>query len=377
MSISYNIQSISQEELTNKLSNTPALLADIFQTVESKSRAWRFFKVFNAILSFINSEVIYPTRDKLGKMAGCSVEVVSDAIKYLESKGWLREVQHRYNSSNIYRISIIFYHIPLRKLLARIFPACALFLKWEFAIRVNASGAIIQRTGILLYIREEKTKSKNKKKRQSCIISSSALGRVAEGGTNEPYSWGRDSAPSGSAASEPHNFYLQTPQPPTSGSQLIKGDGMRMIIAKVVDMVPLADEQLAALDDYSDAAIQHALNRLKSSKSVTNPAAYFMYILREDAGLEHLKPTGKWSSTSSSARTDSLKREARGELNDRYKAAEIEHCEKILALFDKLYVENPSEAERISNGLPSEKWSGSWGRPKSFELRLQKLKGLY
>lgn len=356
----YNNSSQSQQELINKLVEIPSLLADIFQVVQSKSRAWRFFKVFNAILSFINCKVIHPTRDQLAKMAGCSVDVVTDAIKYLELKGWLREVQHRYNNSNIYYISIIFYHIPLRKYLMRIFPACGLFLKWEYAVRVDAAGAVCQRTAILLYIDDKELIKKRKKKRQSCIITSSAFGRVGEAGKYEP-----------------PDYYLKTnKQPPTSGNQLIKGDGMRLIIAKVADMVPLADEQLAQLDVYTDDVIEESLRRYKQAKNVEKPVGFFMGIVRNVAGLEHLQPNGKWSSTSSQTKNqDSLKREARGALNDRYATAEITHCEKLLELFDKIAVEDPSEAQNIVARKPSDRWSLSWPSPDVLDFRLDRLRG--
>lgn len=317
MTISYNIHSQSQQELISKLVEIPALLAHIFQTVESKGRAWRYFRVFNVILSYINSKVIYPTREQLAKAAGCSVETVSEATKYLKEIGFLRDVKHRHNSSNIYYISYVFYHPGVRKYLSRLFPACAMFLKWDFEVRVSATGAVRQRTGILLYIEDYSYIKKTKKKRLSCIITPSALGRASSCETGEAASWGRVSAPLGSAASEPpYDYYYSSNQPPTSGSQLVKGDGMRMIIAKVADMVPLADEQIAQLDVYTDAAIQHALNKLKRAKSVRDPAAYFMYILRSDAGLEHQGPSIRQQLASSQTKDqDSHKREAKGALS--------------------------------------------------------------
>ena len=153
---------------------------------------------------------------------------------------------------------------------------------------------------------------------------------------------------------------------------------MRVSITKVAALVPLSDEQLATLDDYTDDVVNRSLKKFKEARNVEKPAAYFMGIVRNVAGLEHLQPNSTRSSTSSSeekTKTPQMVQQAVASLSDRYTQAEIEHCEKILGLFDRISIEDPVEAQKILNRQPSDRWSLSWGLPDSFERRLRKLKG--
>ena len=333
----YNTSSECQRIIKRKFPTQESFINHFIQFVTSKRSHSKILPVIDYLLSHINQNEIKLKNKTIAQAIGTDKGTVYRSVKALRKASliWTYRqkdpvLDDRYDALT-FEFPSYFYDPSVRIRLESFLKSMKLFLVWTLAISIDAAGRPIRETAYgfsYSYIREEKTKSKIKPKRQSCIITASGLGRASVSETGEAALRGRVSAPLGSAASEPPYFYYYYQQPATNSNREKERDGMRMILRKVVDMVPEVDEHLAQLDDYSDPAIQHALNKLKRAKNVRDAAAYFMYILKNDAQLEHQNPSIAQQLASSSTREKNHKQESRGELTTAQRYTLAQHYEQ-------------------------------------------------
>ncbi len=327
----YNILSKSQENLKQILGACPVFLDQILQFARSKAITKTFKKIFNFFLLLHNRyRSIYPGHEYIAKKVGCDERTVRRALSYFEAIGWIWWDQ-RYMDSNVYQIHPAFTVDKYRIYLKQIFSACSYFMLAQLYIPINAAGAVSDQNVRLLYSSE--------------VI-------IIEKTIRDPY--------------KRHHIthYLK--------NTLKKGSIMpnRLVVSEVMKVMDLSESQLLVLDQYNDSQIKRALERTVK-KQPNTPEPYFMSVLKSVQQEDVKKGNVKMKVESSIQ--DQV--EIRKALNDRYTLADIEHCEKILALFDRICNEDPVEANLIALGKPSKRWSLSWGTPASFELRLKKLKG--
>ena len=332
MLIEYLKEIRSQQRSSNYLlTYNPAIHHEILQTVASVRSNDKCLQVFNTILYFHNRyRDIYPTEQFIADRVGCSRRTVIRALSKLREWGWLW-TDARFNDSLIFYINPFFTVEKVRIYLRGVFNAFNYLMLAQLFIPINAAGAISKESVTLLYSSE--------------VI-------IIEKTIRDPY--------------KRHHItsYLK--------DTLKKGSIMpnRLVVSEVMKVMELSESQLLVLDQYNDSQIKRALERtVKKQPDRAEP--YFMSVLKS-VQQEDVKKGNVNVKVESSVQDQIAIRKA---LNDRYTLAEIEHCEKILALFDRICNEDPVEANLIALGKPSKRWSLSWGTPASFETRLKKHRG--
>jgi len=150
----------------------------------------------------------------------------------------------------------------------------------------------------------------------------------------------------------------------------------RRLVNEVLKYVELNDEDLFALDQYTDKQLESALFSVKK-KDLDKPAPYLMAILRNmNDKVKVNKPGVKRATTPEDTR------QVASALHDRYAKAEVVHCEKILQIFDRIWVEHEAVARSIViTGVAQLedncskhscfKWSNSWSRLEIVKKRLK------
>lgn len=376
----YNKHTQSQDKPIRILSESTDPLRDIFQTVESIRDNSDYIAIFDVLLNFQNNNRnIYAAQETIAQLAGCARATVNRAIKFFKEKGWLW-TQRRMNSSLIYFIDPIFRKEDIRRRLVYIFKSCMRVMATLLVVSVNAAGHALPETVTLLFNKEyviaplknlpdyhqwwKEGRAQEKRFFKEQVILKRVGGEVLK---SSPAKDGQEKALQTAALA-----FAQAIEGYDCSNETILKKGMMMsnrpIVDRVLSMIPeISESDLFKLDAYDENQIERALKRVER-RNPEAPAPYLFGVLR---GIhEDDQKSGRGRAT------ETRKVVSQAALNDRYTADQIEHCEKILALFVKIAAEDPEEADKIEQGKPSTRWSGSWGTPESFERRLKKLKGI-
>lgn len=376
MIISYRNHSESQRILKRKYPTREDFLSHLLQTVSKKRTHSSILKVYDYIISHINLHEVKIYYRVIAKALNVTRKTVYESVKWLRKNSliWtIREkdpvLENRYDALT-FEIPFYLFDPVVRIELESLLPSCKLFLAWALAVSVNAAGLPIRESVYgfsLRYIREEKTEQIKKRKVVQWAHNSDLDWRSGGAGTRSP--WFDDSLKQTAPLERFHHSVVAA----VSGEKkLKKGTSMtqRRVVSVVLAKISLTESQLLVLDQYTDKQIEQAMASL-AKKNPEYPAQYLLASLRSI----HEKDTSQGKAQVKQAETIQDQIAIRKALNDRYTLAEIEHCEKILALFDRICNEDPVEANLIALGKPSKRWSLSWGTPASFEERLKKHKG--
>lgn len=374
----YKKHSESQRIIKRKYPTLDRFERSLLQSaMESRSHS-NYWRVLNHILSYADLDEIKLFKRDIARALGISMSTVSRSINHLRKRLFFwtilthDPVRDDRNDALVFELPEYFLDPGFRNRMFSLLPACALPLTWSLSVLINAAGVPLRESDMgfsLRYIREEKTESKIKKKRQPCIIrptifikNDSNLPQTTTDSTTINQLHCVLGCCDGSNNNQPE--FKKEPEAK-------KGTTMsnRRMVDEVLKYITLNEEQLFQLDQYNDNQLQKALSIVQRKGHIEKPDAYFLSTLRNihQQGVTNKK----WVSHNN---TKPAPQQAIVPLNERYDTAEIAHLEKLLEKFAKICVEDPAEADNIANRRPSSRWSLSWSIPDIIEQRLKRLR---